>query len=60
MEDIKTKQLIDKMSQEDCARLQRFGKSDDSRLQGDNYKYFQEHFNKLGGMTPEIYKCIGW
>ena len=57
------KKSIDKMSQEDCARLHRFAPSGHpifNKNNGDLYDYFQAHFKKMGGFTPEISKQIGW
>ena len=56
------KDRIDKMTQLEMARLYRFALSGhpvfDDRLP--LYKYFDERFRKLGGMTPDISKAIGW
>lgn len=58
----KWKAKIDAMSQEDMARLWRFAPVGhpvfvrDSKL----YDYFNDRFQSLGGMTPEISKKLGW
>lgn len=56
------KQRIDGMSQTACAELQRFARSGHPVFRSDLplWDYFQAHFKKLGGMTPEISKAIGW
>lgn len=56
------KERIDRLSQEDCARLQRNARLGHPVFRSDLplYAYFKEHFDKLGGMTPEISKRIGW
>lgn len=56
------KKMIDQMSQEEMASLHRFAPV------GHKYfdmslplaEYFSARFKKLGGMTPEISKGIGW
>lgn len=53
------KDRIDKMDRVEMARMIRFGESSDLIFHGDNYKYFLERFNFLGGMSPEISKKIG-
>ena len=56
------KEKIDKMSQTEMAHLRRFAPSGhvvfDSSLPLNTY--FEERFKKLGGMTPDISKKIGW
>jgi hypothetical protein len=52
---------IKMLSQEGCARLYRFAHIGhiyftDKTL----FKEFKNHFQSLGGMTPEISKKIGW
>jgi hypothetical protein len=53
---------IDNMSHLEMARLWRFTPSDspyfDDRLP--YFEIFEKRFKKLGGMTPEISKEIGW
>lgn len=55
-------QDINKMSQEDMARLWRFAPSGHPYF--DNtiplYGVFKKRFDELGGFTPEISKKIGW
>ena len=53
---------IDKMTAMDCVRLYRFAPTAHPVFRVDLplFDYFLEHFNKLGGMTPEISKAIGW
>lgn len=58
----KWKEQIDEMSQIDMAKLRRFAPLGhpvfDSSLP--LCEYFEEHFQKLGGITPRISKAIGW
>ena len=54
---------IDKLSHEQMARIYRFAPSGhpyfDGRYQA-IFDHFMERFNKLGGMTTEMSKRIGW
>ncbi len=56
------KKRIDEMSHVACARLWRFATTGhpifDSTLP--LFEYYRAHFEKLGGMTPEVSKLIGW
>ena len=56
------KKKIDKMGQFEMARKWRFAPADtplfDTTLP--LAKYFNERFQKLGGMTPKISKMLGW
>ena len=56
------KEEIDKMSQVEMASRYRFAPSGDPFFRNDLplYEYFNERFQKLGGMTTEISKRIGW
>lgn len=58
----KWKKQIDDMSRIEMARLYRFAPSGhpvfDSTLPLSDY--FNARFQKLGGMSPEISKAIGW
>ncbi len=56
------KKQIDAMTQVDCARLQRFAPVGHLIFRSDLplYEYFKAHFAKVGGMTPEVSKQIGW
>ena len=53
---------IDKMSQTEMARLYRSAPVGHPIFRADLplFDYFKERFKKLGGMTPEISKKIGW
>jgi len=56
-----TQEKIKNMSHLELARLWRFGKSGDPRLQGENGDLVKTRlFNEYGGFTPEISKEIGW
>jgi len=56
------KAKIDGMGQLECATLLRFTKAGHPIFRSDLplYKYFQEHFKAVGGMTPEVSKQMGW
>lgn len=56
------KSRIDKMDQMQMAFLWRYAPSGHPVFHKDFplFDYFQEQFKKLGGMTPEISKAIGW
>lgn len=56
------KKRIDAMSARDCMELQRFAPSGHPVFRSDLplYDYFQSHFNKLGGITPELSNQVGW
>ncbi len=59
--DAKTKQRIDAMTHEEMARHYRFAPpGDELFIGGEVAKYFDLRFNRLGGMTPQISKKIGW
>lgn len=52
---------IDKMSHEELARLWRFGKSEDKKLQGEAGEYTRDRlFKHFGGFNPTLSKRIGW
>lgn len=56
------KTRIDAMDARDCLELQRLAPSGHPVFRSDLpiYEYFQSHFNKLGGITPELSKSVGW
>jgi len=56
------KERIDQMSQIECARIYRFAQSGHIFFNTmlPLHTYFDKHFRKVGGMTPEISKEIGW
>ena len=56
------KKSIDKMPHIEMARLWRFAESGHPYFNTDRplYLHFNERFKKLGGMTSEISKIIGW
>jgi len=57
------KQEIDKMNQEEMAKIFRFSKDGHPyfRLDYPNLiKYFNDRFERLGGMTKKISEKIGW
>ena len=56
------KSKIDKMSQLEMARLQRFAPAGHPvfNVNLPLSEYFYDRFRKLGGMTPTISKKIGW
>ena len=57
------KEKIDNMTHEELARMYRFeriGHPVFSSVYDDLYQYFENRFNKFGGMTPAISKMIGW
>lgn len=58
----KHKDLIDKMSQIEMAKLYRFAPHGHIYFDTSKslYQYFEDRFLKLGGMTSEISKLIGW
>lgn len=58
----KGKAEIDEMSHVAMARLYRFSPPGHPFFRTDLplWDYFKEKFDKLGGMTPEISKMIGW
>jgi hypothetical protein len=53
---------IDSWDQRECARQLRFAPAGCPVFRSDLplYEYFDQRFRKLGGMTPEISKEIGW
>jgi hypothetical protein len=52
---------IDDMSQAECVRLQRFAPPGHPVFSFKPlYEYFQAHFKKMGGMTPQVSKFVGW
>ena len=51
---------IDGWSREEMARKWRFSKVGDPIFQGARGRYLRERFSRLGGMSPEISKRIGW
>jgi hypothetical protein len=53
---------IETWSQEECARNWRYTAAGHIIFRTDSplYGVFLDHFNELGGMTPEISKRIGW
>ncbi|MGB0925475.1 MAG: hypothetical protein ACPGTS_02080 [Minisyncoccia bacterium] len=57
------KKDIESLSQSQMAHLIRFapiGHPYFNMAYSDIYKTFEARFNKLGGMSPEISKSIGW
>jgi len=57
------KKLIQNLSQVEMARLHRFAHAGHKYFNNENQEvsnFFQEEFNRKGGMTPEISKRIGW
>jgi len=58
----KTIEVINQMSQEAMARLHRFAPSGHPYFDMTKpfYRVFEARFKKLGGMTPEISKHLGW
>ena len=56
------KNKIDNMDQAQMASAWRFSEAGNPMFRSDLplYDYFQKRFKKLGGMTPEISKLIGW
>ena len=56
------KKKIDKMGHFEMARKWRFAPAGDPLFDSTLplAKYFNERFQKLGGMTPEISKKLGW
>lgn len=56
------KDKIDKMSHLELANLWRFAPAGHPTCRTDLpiYEYFKNRFAKLGGMTPEISKELGW
>jgi hypothetical protein len=56
------KNKIDKMSQIQMASMWRFSGAGHPVFNSTLplYEYFKAKFDKLGGMTPEISKQIGW
>ena len=60
MIDEKTKEQIDRMSQEELCRKWRFAKAGDPMFQGETGEYFGDKLTEKGGFTPEISKRIGW
>lgn len=53
---------IDAMGRMEMAQLRRFAPSGHPvfDMTIGLYEYFEERFTKLGGMSPEISKAIGW
>jgi len=60
MIDQETKDLIDRMSQEDMCRLWRFAIPGSRFFVGEVGDYFKTSLREKGGMTPEISKKLGW
>lgn len=56
------KKKIDKMAQVEMAGLWRFAPPGDPLFDATTplASYFNNRFQELGGMTPEISKIIGW
>ena len=56
------KEKIDNMSQTQMALLQRFAPAGHPVFNTSLplWEYFNNRFRKLGGMTPQISKTIGW
>lgn len=56
------KKKIDGYSADDCLSLQRFAPAGHPVFRSDLplYDYFKEHFDKLGGITPQLSKTVGW
>lgn len=56
----KLKEEIDSLSHEELARIWRFGKSSDKRLQGEAGEYFRDRlFKHFGGFNPNLSKRLG-
>ena len=53
---------IDRLGQIDLAILKRFAPTGHPYFTVGTYlpRYFLDRFKKMGGMTPEISKLIGW
>jgi len=56
------KEQIDKMTQYEMASLRRFAPAGHPYFNTtlSLHEYFDARFEKLGGMTPEISKSLGW
>jgi hypothetical protein len=58
--DPEVKQRIDELDQVGLARTHRFAPFTHPFFKAQNYPYFRQRFDALGGMTPQISKLIGW
>jgi len=50
---------IDEMSRYDMARLWRFAPAGHPLFRGDTGIYFEQEFERKGGMSPQISKSLG-
>jgi len=53
-------QQVEAMDHESLARLWRFGRPGDMRLQGRAGDRLQERLHELGGIPPAMSKRLGW
>ena len=58
--DSEVKQRIDELDQVGLARAWRFAPAGSGFFTAQNYPYFRQRFDALGGMTPQVSKAIGW